>query len=182
MVPTATPTPLPTPTKTPTPVPTATPAPPTPTPTKAPTPQARARPPFLHFTGTIEIPNNATSVDPAEEFSFGLSDNPESGDYRLQLLANNGAELAGVDFDLTILIQDYGVSPPYPRYVGTGHFHVSVRKPFEPIDSVAIRHKGWLIWEKKASPHIPTISFITPTGGEKYYDPEVTFEWKGAWR
>ena len=59
-------------------------------------------------------------------------------------------------------------------------FLVPLPKPASPIASVAILHNGSLIGTLIASANPPTMSIISPTGGERFTADRVTFEWAGS--
>ncbi len=112
------------------------------------------------------------------EFRGNPSD-PTPGDYRVQLLDGDGLELSGADFAPSVMVGD-PEGPNTPAGPPVGHFLAAIPKPATPIASVAILHNGSLIGALSASANTPTVSIISPTGGERFTADRVTFEWAGS--
>jgi len=133
---------------------------------------------FVLVSGTIDLGADTAELASALELT-GRPPAPAGGQYRVQLLDANGAELAGADFTPEEMDADTSV-PEIPTGPPVGLFTVPVAKPAGTVASVVVTHNGSQIGARTASVNAPTVDIVSPAGGETFADPAVTFSWNGA--
>ncbi|HEY0637054.1 MAG TPA: DUF1194 domain-containing protein [Pseudonocardiaceae bacterium] len=133
---------------------------------------------FVLVTGAVDLEAGTADVGSALALT-GRPPTPAGGEYRVQLLDANGAELAGADFTPEVADADAS-TPETATDPAVGLFTVPVAKPVGVVASVAVTHNGARIGVRTASANVPTVGITSPAGGETFTGPTVTFGWTGA--
>ncbi|MFQ6028993.1 MAG: hypothetical protein ACE5Q6_16050 [Dehalococcoidia bacterium] len=138
----------------------------------APVEFVRQEPNYIVVSALIEYQTDNVTFSPVYERTGGNPLEPESdsGDYLVQLIGDNGAILAGAKVD-----------PRIPSNPGSRRsFLVKFLKPLVRVASIQLLHNNNIIGTLTASPNTPTVRIDTPSGGENFTGPNVTFKWTGS--
>ncbi|MCI5224836.1 MAG: hypothetical protein D3924_19750, partial [Candidatus Electrothrix sp. AR4] len=134
----------------------------------------------LFIRGTINQASGDIEFRPVVQTNAYLPA-PTPGSFRAALFDENGNELAGVDFTPISVTSDADVevagslAPPEKDLI-----MLSLPKPAIPIEEMKLTKDGTTVASVEASPHVPTVSILSPAGGETYSGNTVFLKWMGS--
>lgn len=134
---------------------------------------------FVVVRGLIDPLTGLATLAPLNELTGIAPPPPVPGSYRVQLLDASGNELAGADFEPEVEFVD-PETPETPAAPPRGQISVSLMKPAAMIARVVVLNRGVVIGEQLASNTAPTVTILSPVGGESLTEDSVTFAWMGT--